>query len=131
MPTTTRKPQSRTKAAASTDGESRAASALQQTLEDLDKLRGASGEDLRRQLEAARKRIRDVAGDLRERTDERTATVEKAVSRVADDAWQQLATVAIRGLRDPDALTELSTEIRKRKAQLRPPAKRAAAKKAG
>ena len=116
--------------APSSDGDNRAAQALQEALDTLDRLRDTSGEDLRKQVDAARKRIRDVATDLRGRTDERTATVERAVTRVADEAWTQLATLAIRGLRDPGALTELSGEIRKRKTQLKPPARRAAGKKA-
>jgi len=104
------------------DGGGAAAGALQQALKDLDRLRDVSGDDVRRQVDSAVKRIRDVADDLRERSEERTATVEQAVGRVADQAWLQLGTLAIRGLRDADALTELSTEIRKRKAELRRPA---------
>lgn len=92
---------------------------LQQAIDEVDELREHAGEDLRRQLDTAVKRMRDVAGDLRERTDERTAGIERTVSRVADDAWQQLATLAIRSTRDVDALTELGNEIRKRKAHLR------------
>jgi ElaB/YqjD/DUF883 family membrane-anchored ribosome-binding protein len=103
---------------------------LQQALDELAKLRDQSGGDLRKQLDSAVKRVREAGEELRERTDERTAAVERAVGRVADEAWQQLATIAIRAMSNPDALTELSGEIRKRKAQLRPPAKRTATRKA-
>lgn len=92
---------------------------LQQAIDEVDELREHAGDDLRRQLDGAVKRMRDVAGDLRERTDERTSNIERTVSRVADDAWQQLATLAIRSTRDADTLTELSNEIRKRRTQLR------------
>ncbi len=110
---------------ASSDGRRSGSGALEQALNELDRLRDVSGEDVRRQLDAAVSRIREVADDLRERSEDRTATLERAVRGVADDAWQQLATMAIRGLHDPDALTELSNEIRKRKTELRRPARKA------
>lgn len=107
------------------DGRRPGSGALEQALNELDRLRDVSGDDVRRQLDAAVSRIREVADDLRERSEDRTATLERAVRGVADDAWQQLATMAIRGLHDPDALTELSNEIRKRRTELRRPARKA------
>jgi len=73
--------------------------------------------------------MRGAADDLRSRTDERTTQVEKSITDFADDVWQQLATLSIRQLRDPQALTALSAEIKDRRAELRPPAKRAPAKR--
>lgn len=97
---------------------------VRQVIDELDRMRDQAGEDLRGRLDAASSRMREVAEDLRERADERSAPIEQAVSRVADEAWLQIATLAIRAQHDVDALTALSAEVRKRKAQLRQPAKR-------
>ena len=117
MPTTTKPRSPRKKADGDGGGP---AHALQQVLDELGRLREQSPGDFRRQLDSAVKRIRESADEIRERTDERTASVEKAVARIADEAWLQLATLAVRALSSTDALTELSDEIRKRKTQLRP-----------
>ena len=100
-----------------------AMTSLQQVIDDLDRLRDETGEEVRTRLDAAVARMRETAGELRERTDERTASVERAVRGVADDAWQQIAMLAVRAQSDPAALTELAAEIRKRKAELKPAAR--------
>jgi len=134
MATTTRRtpPRAPRKATAKApQGETQALRSVQEAIDELDRLREQTGADVRRQVDRALKRMRGAAGDLRTRTDQRTESIEKTVGDLADDVWQQLATLSIRALRDPDALTELSTEIRKRRGQLRPPAKRSAAKAGG
>lgn len=103
--------------------EERALTSLQQVIDDLDHVREQTGQELRRQIDSAVKRMRDVAGDLRERTDERSAGIERTVERAADEAWQQIALLAVRAQHDPKALTEIANEIRKRRTELLPPAK--------
>ena len=111
------------------DGDVKVLRSVQDAIDELDLVRTQTQEDVRKHIDQAMERMRGAADDLRSRTDERTTQVEKSITDFADDVWQQLATLSIRQLRDPQALTALSAEIKDRRAELRPRAKRPAAKR--
>jgi hypothetical protein len=91
---------------------------VQKALHDLEKARTHGSKELRTAIDGATERLREASSDLRSRAGDQTAEWEKTLERASDDALRELGRLAIRAQRTPEALTVLSTEIRKRKAQL-------------
>lgn len=91
---------------------------LEEALKDLDKAREKAGEGARSNIESAMDRIREVSKDARSRGADQLADWQKTVEDAAEDARREFGRVAIHSQRSPEALTELSSEIRKCKAKL-------------
>lgn len=91
---------------------------LQDALEDLDTAREKAGDEVRSSIDSARERIGDAREDMTHRSQDQIKEWREQLEGAADDALQELGRWAIRAQRSPDALTELSKEITKRKTQV-------------
>jgi uncharacterized protein YicC (UPF0701 family) len=116
MPTTTpTKPARRTASASQPSS----MDYIQQALEDLDKARGRAGDELRVNVDHAVERLRKAATELRSRAEDEASDGEGALEHASEEMRRELGRLAVRAQRTPEALTEMSTEIRRRKTQLR------------
>jgi hypothetical protein len=91
---------------------------VQQALEDLDKARGRAGDELRHTLDNTVERLRKAAAELRSRAEGEATDWEHALERASEEMRRELGRLAVRAQGTPEALTELSTEIRKRTREL-------------
>ena len=91
---------------------------LQDALEDLDKAREKAGEEVSASIDSARERISDAREDLTDRGQDHVKDWREQLGGTADDALRELGRWAIRAQRSPEALTELSKEISKRKTEV-------------
>ncbi|MGZ6670896.1 MAG: hypothetical protein ACXVFM_00935 [Solirubrobacteraceae bacterium] len=91
---------------------------LEDALKDLGKARDKGGEEIRASIDAAMERVREAAKELGSRGQDQVGEWQKTLDAAADDALRELGRMTIRAQRSPEALTELSAEIRKRRGQL-------------
>jgi hypothetical protein len=91
---------------------------LREALEELGKARDKASRDIRANIDTAIERVRETARDLRERAGQEFSDLDDTLSRATEDARRELGRRAVRAQQTPEALTELSTEIRKRRRQL-------------
>lgn len=91
---------------------------LQDALEDLDKAREKASEEVSASIDSARERISDAREDLTDRGQDHVKDWREQLGGTADDALRELGRWAIRAQRSPEALTELSKEISKRKTEV-------------
>ena len=91
---------------------------LEDALKDLGKAREKGGEEIRASIDAAMERVREAAKELGSRGQDQVGEWQKSLDAAADDALRELGRMTIRAQRSPEALTELSAEIRKRRGQL-------------
>ena len=77
---------------------------------------------MRRSLDSALGRMRDVSGELRQRAEDQTAEWQDALEHTSDKARRQMGRRGSRAQRTPEALKGLSDEIRKQKTKLGSPA---------
>ena len=96
---------------------------LQQASAEIDKARQEATGGVRRSLDSALDRLREVRGELRERAEDQTAEWQDALEQAPEKVRREMGRRAIRAQRTPEALEELSAEIRKSKADLEPPPK--------
>jgi hypothetical protein len=101
---------------------------LQQASAEVDAARQEATGGVRRSLDSAIEQLHEVSGELRRRAQDQTAEWQHALEHASDKAREEMARRAIRAQRTPEALTALSAEIRKRKADLTPPSEGAGAK---
>lgn len=118
MPTIT-KPAKRAEPAPAAPRQLSSLDYIQQALEDLDKARGRATDELRETIDRATERLRRAAADLRSRAEDETSQFEESLERATEEVRRELGRRAIHAQRTPDALTELSAEIRKRRSQIR------------
>lgn len=93
---------------------------LQQAIEDIDHARQHASADIKSNLDSAMGRMRDIAGDLRERAEDEAAGFQKTLEGATEDMRRELGRRAIRAQRSPAALKDLTAEIQRRKAELAP-----------
>jgi hypothetical protein len=118
MPTTT-KPAKRTNRAPAARRRPSSLEYVQKALVDLDKARGRASDELRESIDSAIERLRHAASDLlRSRPEDETSQWEGSLERASEEVRRELGRRAVRAQRTPDALTQLSTEIRKRRSQI-------------
>ncbi len=91
---------------------------LQDALDDLEKASDKAGEEVSASIESARDRIKEAREDLSDRSHDQIKDWRQQFGGVADEALCELGRWAIRAQRSPEALAELSKEIRDRKAQV-------------
>jgi hypothetical protein len=91
---------------------------VQKALEDLDKARGRASDELRTTLDGAIERLRKATKDMRSRAGTEAADFEDVISRASEDVRRDLGRRAVQAQQSPEALKELSSAIRKRKAEL-------------
>ena len=98
---------------------------LQEAMADLEKARQSATGEIRASLDAAIERMRRLATELRERAeelrgraDDEVRDFEKSLDKASDQLRVELGLRAIRAQDSVEALTQLSAEIRRRKAQL-------------
>jgi hypothetical protein len=91
---------------------------LQHALEDLGRAREGAGQQARDRIDAATDSVRDAASTLRTRAEERVSDWEEMLKRETDDVLVEIGRLAVRAQRSPEALRELSAEIRRRKAEI-------------
>jgi uncharacterized protein YicC (UPF0701 family) len=104
-PTTATKPTKRATSKSSVDY-------LADALDDLGKARDQGGKELRSTIDDAMERIRRAREDMGSRD------WQHMLDDAAEDARRELGRMAIRAQRTPQALTELSREVRKRREAL-------------
>jgi DNA polymerase III gamma/tau subunit len=95
---------------------------LQQASAEIDKARQEATADVRRSLDSALEGMRDVSGELRQRAEDHTAEWQDALEHASDKARRQMGRRRHSRPATPEALKELSDEIRKQKTKLGPPA---------
>jgi hypothetical protein len=95
---------------------------LQQASAEIDKARQEATADVRRSLDSALERRRDVSRELRQRAEAEPLSGRTRSSRRVIRLGARWAATAIRAQRTPEALKELSDEIRKQKTKPGPPA---------
>jgi len=113
MPTTAKRPAKGTKAKASPSLEY-----VQDALGDIDKARQSAQGEAQAQLERAAGKLRELATDMRERAEDELRELEATLERGGENLRLELAIRAIRAQNSTEALTKISAEIRKRKAEL-------------
>jgi hypothetical protein len=91
---------------------------LEDALKDLGMAREKGGKEIRASIDAAMERVREAAKELGSRGQDQVGEWQKTLDAAADDALRELGRMAIRAQRSPEALTQLSAEIRKRRSQL-------------
>jgi hypothetical protein len=91
---------------------------LQRALDDLDRARAKAQKDARASIDSAVARVRDAVKDLNSRAHDEAHDWEERLDHVSEEARLEFGRVAIRAQDTPDALTELATEIRRRKREL-------------
>jgi ElaB/YqjD/DUF883 family membrane-anchored ribosome-binding protein len=91
---------------------------LEEALKDLGKAREKGGQEIRASIDAAMERVRQAGKELGNRSQGQVGEWQKALDAVADDALRELGLMTIRAQHSPEALTEFSAEIRKRRGQL-------------
>ncbi|MBV8217526.1 MAG: hypothetical protein JO325_03605 [Solirubrobacterales bacterium] len=96
---------------------------LQQASAEIDEARQEATGGVRRSLDSALDRLREVKDELRERAEDQTAEWQHALEQAPERVRREMGRRAIRAQRTPEALEELSAEIRTRKAELNPPPK--------
>lgn len=92
--------------------------ALHDALNDLDAARRSAQGEARTQLDRAAERLRAVAAETRERGEEELHGLESMLERAGDAMRVEFGLRAIRAQTSTEALTTLSGEIRKRKAEI-------------
>jgi hypothetical protein len=91
---------------------------LQEALSSLDQARTAASGELRDQIDEATDRVREAVDDLRGRAGDELREIEDSLDRASDHLIVELGLRGVRAQRSTEALTKLSAEIRKRKAEL-------------
>ena len=91
---------------------------LQHAAKDLDKARGQAGQDVVHSIDAALKRIREAADDVRHRAQDQAGDWQETLEHAGDDLRVELGRRGVRAQSNPDALEELREEISKRRAEL-------------
>jgi hypothetical protein len=93
---------------------------LQGALDELDKARDRAQGDIRDGIDSAidrtRKAMKDAGAEAQTQVSDWRSTLEKA----GDDVRRELGILAVRAQRSPEALREMSAEIRKRKTEITP-----------
>jgi hypothetical protein len=90
---------------------------LQEAMHELDQARTSAQGELRETIDDARKRIGEAIDDLRDRAGE-MRDWDRALERASEHLRTEFGVRAVRAQRTPEALTEMSTAIRKRRAEL-------------
>ena len=91
---------------------------LEEALKDLGKAREKGGKEIRASIDAAMEWVRQAAKELGSRSQGQVGDWQKALDAAADDVLRELGLMTIRAQHSPEALTEFSAEIRKRRGQL-------------
>jgi hypothetical protein len=78
---------------------------------------------VRRTVDGALERLHEVRDELRQRAEDQTGEWQDVVEQAPEKVRREMARYAIRSLRTPDALKDLSGEIHKREAALGRPSK--------
>ena len=85
---------------------------LQRALEDLNRAREHAQRDTRSGIDDATERIRAAVEDVRKRVREEADELQTRLDHASDEARLELGRAVIRAQRTPEALTELTREIR-------------------
>ena len=91
---------------------------LQDALKDLTKARDKATEEGGAAIEDAMDRIREASKEIADRGQDQLTEWEDALEHAAEGARRELGRIAVHAQRSPEALAEMSTEIRKRKSEL-------------
>jgi hypothetical protein len=91
---------------------------LQLALDDLDKARAQAQKEAREHIDEAVDRIREAVNELRAKAGEPARDFEERLEQVSEDARRELGKLAVQAQRSPEALAELTAEIRRRKTAL-------------
>ena len=91
---------------------------LQAAVSDLTAARSQANDEAHAKIDEAIDKLRDATDQLTDRARSEATNWEKTLEKAGDDALREIGRMTIRAQRTPAALTDLSSEIRKRKAQL-------------
>ena len=92
---------------------------LQRALEDLNRARGHAQRDAQSGIDDATERIRAAVEDVRKRVREEADELQTRLDHASDEARLELGRAVIRAQRTPEALTELTREIRLMKTAMK------------
>lgn len=91
---------------------------VHQAIDDLDQARVEASQQVRDQIDAAITRLRDAADDLGTRARDQMGEFQEVLESASEDLRIELARRAVHAQRSVSALTEISAEVRRRKAEL-------------
>ena len=91
---------------------------LRQAIDELGQAREGASQQVREHIDAATQRVRDAADDLGSRARDQATEFQEALESAGEDLRIELGRRAVHAQRSVSALTEMSTEIRRRKAEL-------------
>ena len=92
---------------------------LKQASDEIEKARQEARGGVRSSLDSALARLHEVQGELRQRAQDQFAAWQEAIEQESDETRLEMGRDAVRAQRTPEALKELSGEIRKRESELR------------
>lgn len=93
---------------------------LREALEELGKARDRAGDDIRGGIDSAIERTREAMKEAGAETHEQISDWRRSLEKAGDDLRRELGILAVRAQSSPEALRAMSSEIRKRKAQITP-----------
>jgi hypothetical protein len=96
---------------------------LREALEHLGAARDRAGEDTRAGIESAIERTRDAMKHAGVDAREQVSDWRRSLDKASDDVRREFGILAVRAQSSPEALREMSAEIRKRKAAITPTSK--------
>lgn len=96
----------------------RAADDMQEAISAIDRARHSLQGEARAQLERTADRLREIAGDMRSRAGDELHDLESSLDRAEEAMRIEFGVRAIRAQTSLEALTTLSGELRRRRAEL-------------
>ena len=91
---------------------------VQEAMKDLDRARGRAGSELRETLDTAIDRLHAAASGLRERAENEASELQQAYEQASEETRREYGRQAIMLQQSPEALSEMTAAIRKRRAGL-------------
>ena len=91
---------------------------VRQAIDELDQAREGASQQAREHIDTALHRLRDAADDLGARARDQMSDFQDMLESAGEDLRIELARRAIRAQRSSSALTEISAEVSRRKAEL-------------
>lgn len=91
---------------------------LQDAISDLDRARERAGVEAREAIDAARERVREAVKDASGSAQDEVSEWRQALDRAGENLRRELGLMAVRAQDSTETLSAMSSEIRKRRAEL-------------
>jgi hypothetical protein len=91
---------------------------LRQAIDELAQAREGASHQVREHIDTAMQRVRDATDDLHARARDQATEFQEALESAGEDLRIELGRRGVRAQRSVSALTDISAEVRRRKAEL-------------